>query len=45
MRAHGSTRVCLVTELLDEPFDEGMKVFSLNLARYLHRHAEALAIA
>jgi glycosyltransferase involved in cell wall biosynthesis len=45
MKAHGSTRVCLVTELLDEPFDEGMKVFSLNLARYLHRHAEALAIS
>jgi glycosyltransferase involved in cell wall biosynthesis len=45
MAAHRSTRVCLVTELLDEPFDEGMKVFSLNLARYLHRHADSLAIS
>lgn len=37
-------RVCLVTELLDEPFDEGMKIFSLNLAKYLHRHVHLSAV-
>jgi glycosyltransferase involved in cell wall biosynthesis len=36
--------VSLVTELLEEPFDEGMKVFSLNLAQFLHRHVQLLAI-
>jgi len=40
-----TTRLCLVTELLDEPFDEGMKVFSLNLARYLEQHVQMLAIS
>ena len=39
-----SPRVCMVTELLGEPFDEGMKIFSLKLADYLHRNADALVI-
>jgi glycosyltransferase involved in cell wall biosynthesis len=34
----------MVTELLSEPFDEGMKIFSLKLADYLHRNTEALVI-
>ncbi|NTV51812.1 MAG: glycosyltransferase family 4 protein [Candidatus Firestonebacteria bacterium] len=37
-------RICLISEALWEPFDEGMKVFSLHLARYFSKNYDFLGI-
>lgn len=37
-------RICLISELLLPPFDEGMKIFTWHLARYLDDHFEFLAL-
>jgi hypothetical protein len=37
-------RICLISEVLVPPFDEGMKIFTWQLARYLDDHFEFLAL-